>query len=193
VNQEISVKFPSMGSRITRTVKGDSEYKIFVREIDLPHGQNALITKTYEEALFLLFYNRFPNEEELNIEQKNLYDGCNAGEAIFYALINKLSHFECSPMIQLQILMLTLSSKKEVNPFFIIGAAFSFVALIVNKHLRRRSDVEFNKHIGLVENLIKTIGFSSIANEKQVKMFENMMIAWHGRGREPISCCLHSE
>ena len=194
MEQEISVRFPNIGSHITKISKDADGYKIIIRGIDLLCSQNGLITKTYEEALFLLLYGEFPNKKELVDEQQNLYEGFFAGKEIFLELTKSSLNFDYSPLTQLQVLVLFLSTNKKLNPFFIVGAAFSFVAQIINKYLKQEFDVKLDNNAGLIENLIKTVGFSDIANKKQVKLFENMMIAWMDIGPSPsvISSILNS-
>ncbi|MDR2781847.1 MAG: citrate/2-methylcitrate synthase [Holosporaceae bacterium] len=54
-------------SNITKILKAENGYRIFIREIDVLCGKSGLITKSYEEALFLLFYGRYPTCTDLSL------------------------------------------------------------------------------------------------------------------------------
>ncbi len=172
--EKLTIKVPYEGRTFVR--KNSDGFCIQIKGIDVLDYQKGLISKSYEEVLFFVFYNQFPSADDLVFCKMKISEGFEEGMNIVSG--TKL-HAELSPMLLFQALVLQLRTDKHTDPFVIVGIIFAFVISIINKRLHNSTEMIFDTSDGLIQNFQKLINFPEDA------LFEKMMIAWMDAGNTP--------
>ena len=165
--EKLTIKVPH--EDMTFVYKNNDGFGIQMKGIDVLDYQNGLISKSYEEVLFFLFYNYFPSVDDLAFCKTKIKGGFKKGINI---VLNTKLPTELSPMLLFQVLVLRLKTDKHTDPFEIVGTIFAFVISIINKRLNNSTELIFDTSNGLIRNFQKLIRFPEDV------LFEKMMIAW---------------
>ena len=170
--EKLTIKIPL--EDMTFVYKNDDGFRIQMKGVDILDYQNGLISKSYEEVLFFLFYNYFPDAEDLAFCKTKINEGFKKGVDIVSD-----AKLRAAPMLSFQALVLKLKIEQNTDPFVIVGMIFAFVISIINKRLHNPTELKLDMSKGLIQNFQKLIKFPEDA------LFEKMMIAWMDAGNTP--------
>ncbi|MBO6055538.1 MAG: hypothetical protein J6P84_00950 [Alphaproteobacteria bacterium] len=170
--EKLTIKIPF--EDMTFVYKNNNGFRIQMKGVDVLDYQSGLISKSYEEVLFFLFYNYFPGADDLAFCKTKINEGFNKG-------INIVSDtkLRVAPMLSFQDLVLKLKINQNTDPFVIVGIIFAFVISIINKRLRNPTELKLDMSKGLIQNFQKFIKFP------EDTLFEKIMIAWMDAGNTP--------
>lgn len=173
--EKLTIKIPL--EDMTFVYKNNDGFRIQIKGVDILDYQNGLISKSYEEVLFFLFYNYFPDADDLAFCQTKINEGFKKGVDI---VSDTKLRAELSPMLSFQDLVLKLKIDQNTDPFEIVGIIFAFVISIINKRLHNPIELKLDTSKGLIWNFQKLIKFPEDV------LFEKLMIAWIDAGNTPF-------
>ncbi len=184
ISTGLGVQLTKQNSEITRVtpLASRKENKILIRHHSLLGNDKAIVEKSYEEALFILFNAKEPNQKELQKLQKKIRQTYMIKSKVTKSLLD-IKALVKKPLIFLQLLILSLAYDENMSNIEIIARAFVVVAELFNRYSGRAS-VSPDPDLSLVENLLYMIG-KNHKDKKIVKNFSRMMIGWIDVGLAP--------
>jgi len=165
----------------------ETEKKIIIHgETLLGNKPNALIQRSYEEVLYLLFYRRLPRSKELLGFKKEISEHLNSDLLQQHRLLeNNTELLEKDPYVLLEMMVLSLASSKITSRVEIFIKIF---LLTVSLFCKRMNIVQksASSDLSLVENLLYMTGKSE-TSPVLTKHFSRLLIAWIDFGLAPSS------